>query len=46
MIALYAQLVALFVAVLVVGCGLLVLPALVTHWRVSRRTRKRIGWYS
>jgi hypothetical protein len=46
MIVLYAYLVAMFAACLVVGLLLLLLAPWVEHLRWSRRNRKRIGWYS
>ena len=46
MIDLHAQLLTIAGTVIVVAFLLLWLPALVTHWRVSRRARRRIGWYS
>jgi len=46
MIDLHTQLLTIVGTVVVVGFLLLWLPSLVTHWRVARRQRRRIGWYS
>ena len=45
MIALYAQLVAIFATVLVVGFLLLLLAPALEHWRWSRGRRGRGGRY-
>ena len=44
--ALHTQLITIALSVVVVTFLLLWLPALYTHWRVSRRARRRIGWYT
>jgi hypothetical protein len=46
MIAFHTQLLTIVGTVIVVAFLLLWLPSLVTHLRVSRRARKRIGWYT
>ena len=46
MIDLHTQLLTIVGTVIVVGFLLIWLPAFVTHWRVVRRARRRIGWYS
>ena len=46
MIDLHTQLLTIVGTVIVAAFLLLWLPSLVTHWRVVRRARRRIGWYS
>ena len=46
MSALHNQIITIVLTVVVVAFLLLWLPSLVTHLRVSRRARRRIGWYS
>jgi hypothetical protein len=46
MIDFHTQLLTIVGTVIVVGFLLLWLPSLVTRFRVSRRARRRIGWYS
>jgi hypothetical protein len=42
----HTQLLTILGTVIVVTFLLLWLPSLVTHYLVSRRARRRIGWYS
>jgi hypothetical protein len=43
---LHTQILTIIGTVIVVAFLLLWLPSLVTHFRLKRRARRRIGWYS